>query len=323
MISDPVQISGYRPMYKSGRASYASASLAIFAFLLLGACGDRPQGRPPTMTVVDDLGRELRVPVSPKRVISLAPSVTEVVFAAGAGNRLNAVTTADNYPPAVTGMDKITAFPLDHEGIVARNPDLILATDQINSIRDLSALSDLGIPSYFLRFTTVADVFTAVRTVGQLLGTDKQAERAADSLESAWMDQIMSVDTTSYRPTVLLLAGYDVLYAFGKDSYTNEIVAAAGGRSVTERLDGQAVTLSDEFVLTEQPELIVGTFGDDFDPQHIVASHSTWSAVPAVRDGRVYSINPDLISRPGPRVVDGARTLASWIEGFRRSRVES
>lgn len=317
MIPDPVRISSNRLMYKSGRRSRAPALLVYVTAAVLAGCGNPPQSEPPTHSVVDDLGREMRVPVQPKRVISLAPSVTEVVFAAGAAERLTAVTTADNYPPAVDEMDKITAFPLDHESIVARNPDLILATDQINSVRDLNALSELGIPSFFLRFTTVSDVFTAVRRIGRLLDTGDRAERAADSLEAAWTNQMNSIDTTAYRPSVLLLAGYDVLYAFGKDSYTNEVISAAGGRSITDKLDGQAVTLSDEFVLTEQPELIIGTFGTDFDPDRIIAGHPTWNGVPAVRSGRVYSINPDLISRPGPRVIEGARTIAGWIEDFR------
>lgn len=308
-------------MYKSGHPSLASPTLALIVLTLAG-CGNPRRAESPSRTVVDDIGREVRVPVAPKRVISLAPSVTEVVFAAGAGDRLIAVTTADNYPPAVSQMDQITAFPLDQEGIVARNPDLILATDQINSVRDLDALTELGIPSYFLRFTTVADVFLAVRNVGHLLDAETTANQAADSLESTWIYQLNLVDTTAYKPSVLLLAGYDVLYAFGRDSYTNEIIEAAGGRSITDQLEGQAATLSDEFVLAEQPELIVGTFGDDFDAGRIVSGHPTWDSVPAVATGNVYSINPDLISRPGPRVIEGAQRLAVWIDRFKENRMQ-
>jgi len=268
--------------------------------------------------VVDDTGRTVSIPTNPTRVLSLAPSITEVAFAAKAQSQLVAVTTVDNYPPDVGSLARITAFPLDHEGIVAMGPDLVLATDQINSVRDVSALSGVGIPAYFLRFNVASDVFTAIRTVGDLLGTQDLANAAADSLETAWKSLLSASDTVTYKPKVLLLAGYDVLYAFGRDSYTSEIVRAAGGQSVTDRLEGQAATLSDEFVLAEQPEIIVGTFGESFDVTQIADAHPTWHSVPAIAGGYVYSIDPDLISRPGPRIIDGARTIGRWVEAFKR-----
>ncbi|HUF08583.1 MAG TPA: helical backbone metal receptor [Rhodothermales bacterium] len=296
------------------RRLHPMCSALIVMSVLLG-CGGRGEPTIDQRVVVDDIGREVRVPVRPTRVVSLAPSITEVVFAAGAGDRLAAVTTSDNYPTAVAGIRQITAFPLDHEAIVALGPDLLLATDQINSVRDLDALSEVGIPAYFLRFTTADDVFLSIRIAGRLLGTEERANRTADSLQAIWNGYITSIDTISYIPSVLLLAGYDVLYAFGRDSYTNEIIRAAGGRSVTDALDGQAATLSEEFVLAAQPDVIVGTFGDDFDVDKIVAGHPTWASLPAAQRGRVYSIDPDLISRPGPRIIEGAKRIAEWVDG--------
>lgn len=289
----------------------------LILLFLAGGCN---RDTPPTQAmreVVDDTGRTVSVPNDPKRVISLAPSITEVAFAARVGDKLRAVTTVDNYPPEVNSLDRITAFPLDHEGIVAMAPDLVLATDQINSVRDVSALSDVGIPAFFLRFNTASDIFKAVRTVGDLLGSRDLADSAADSLETMWNSLLSDSETASYRPGVLLIAGYDVLYAFGRDSYTSEMIRAAGGRSVTDKLEGQAATLSDEFVLTEQPEIIVGTFGESFDVAQIAAAHPTWNSVPAVATGRVYSMDPDLVSRPGPRIIDGARTIRRWVQAFK------
>jgi iron complex transport system substrate-binding protein len=282
-------------------------------------CREMRDERVEVRATVDDIGREVDIPTDPRRVVSLAPSITEIVFAAGAGDRLGAVTTADDYPPEVEAVKKVTAFPLDFEGLVALGPDLILATDQINPVRELESLSELGIPTYFLRFYTASDVFAAVRTAGEILGNPLEGNRAADSLETVWSEYLERAETRSVRPSVLLLAGHDVLYAFGRESYTNEMIEAAGGRSVTEKLEGQAVTLSDEFVLAEQPEFIIGTFGPDFDVSLILETHATWVELPAFRKQNVYSIDPDIVSRPGPRIIDGVRKMSGWIEAHRQS----
>ena len=111
-------------------------------------------------------------------------------------------------------------------------------------------------------------------------------------------------------PFELFLIGDDTLYAFGDESYVHDLIALAGGRSATEAIGTNAPILSDEFVLTTKPDVIFGAFGEDYDPARLLALHPTWDIVPAVVNGRVYSLDPSLILRPGPRLVEGAQQMA-------------
>jgi iron complex transport system substrate-binding protein len=149
----------------------------------------------------------------------------------------------------------------------------------------------------------------ALRTVGDLIGSKQQAEAAADSFETRIRRLAARTDTLD-RPRTLLLIGDTPLFAFGDASYTQELIEVAGGESVTADFEGEAVTLSEEFVLEAAPDVIIGAFGTDYDLARLAALHPAWAPVPAVASGRVYTIDPDLLLRPGPRLVDGAETLA-------------
>ncbi|HEX7071550.1 MAG TPA: cobalamin-binding protein [Rhodothermales bacterium] len=290
--------------------------LPLFLLPLLVACvscGDAGRAQGERVQVVDDLGRDVQIETPIRRVVTLAPSVTEVVFAAGAGDRVVGVSTADNFPPEVRSLPQFSTYPVDFEAIVGLGPDLVLASDQVNHPQQITALERLGIPSYFLSARELDDVPDLVRRVGHLLGTDDVAERAADSLEQG-MEQLAAVTSaTDERPVVLVLAGSDPLYAFGSESYVHDLVELAGGVSATGDVGTSTPVLSDEFVLRAKPDVIVGTDSITFTPDGLLELHPTWDVVPAVANGRVYAIDPDLIYRPGPRLLDGARVLAGMI----------
>lgn len=277
--------------------------------LLLFGCRREPPA-PEVTSFTDDLGRTLLLTTPVRRVVSMAPSLTEVVFAAGAGDRLAGVTTVDNFPPAVDTLPRFDAFNLDYEALAALNPDLALATDQVNNPQQAETLAGLGIPTVFLSFRSLDDVMRGIRTVGQLLGTTPRAEATADSLERAIASLRTCTDTVSTRPLVLFLIGEEALYSFGPESYIHTLIALAGGRSATADLTTEAPVLSEEFVLARRPEVIIGGWGVSYDPARLLALHPAWANVPALRDGRVFSLDPDLVLRPGPRLVEAARQMA-------------
>ena len=253
---------------------------------------------------------------SPSRVVTLAPNLTEIVFAAGGGDRLVGVTTADDFPPEVNRIARVGAFPLNHEAVVGRNPDLVLATSHVHSEEDVEPLRQMGIPVRFLAFSTVDDIFSAIREVGGLIGSAQTADSVAGELADRWFTIGQSVPDESVRPTLLLVIGYDVLYSFGSESYTEAMIEAAGAASITADLQGQSSVLSDEFVLSSAPEIIVVTSDSAVSADQILAYHPSWDAVPAVASGRIYTIDPDLVLRPGPRVVDGTARLAEIVDRF-------
>jgi iron complex transport system substrate-binding protein len=284
--------------------------LALLLPLVCG-CGEGEQSPVPT-TATDALGRTVELERPVERVVSLAPNLTEIAFAAGGGSRLVAVTTADDYPPAVDTLDRVSALPVDFEAVAAADPDLVLATDQVNPPGDTETFAALDVPIYFFSFGSLTDVFDAIRRMGTLLGTEAAATDTARALERrvARLEGRTDSLATSERPRVLVLVGDDTLYSFGEESYVHRLVELAGGRSVTDTLDASAPTLSEEFVLTARPDVIIGAWGADYDPSRLLELHPTWDVVPAVRNNRVYSLPPSLLLRPGPRLVEGARRVA-------------
>jgi len=290
------------------------SGIVFVVFLLLAGCGSS-ESDPSPSAYTDDLGRTVRIDPPVRRTISLAPNLTELVYAAGAGSTLVAVTTSCDYPPAVRSLDHVSALPVDFEAIVAKTPDLVLATDQINPPGDTETFGAVDVPTYFFSFGSLDDVFGALRTMGTLLGTEAAARDSAQTLEHevetlrARTNELPEAD----RPRVLVLIGDETLYSFGAGSYVHNLVELAGGRSITASIDTKAPTLSEEYVLKEKPDVIVGAWGSDYDLDRLLELHPTWDVVPAVQNGRVYSLPSSLLLRPGPRLVQGARRMAAHL----------
>jgi ABC-type Fe3+-hydroxamate transport system substrate-binding protein len=286
-------------------------TLLLPALVLSAACGESPPTPAPN-TVSDDLGRSVTVGSPVQRTVSLAPNLTEIAFAAGAGSTLAAVTTSGDFPPPVDTLPHVSALPVDFEAVAAHDPGLIVATDQINAPKDAETFDALGLPVYFFSFATLADIPAAIRTVGRLVGTEAAARDSAAALEQA-VDALRARTAPipdDQRPHVLVLVGDETLYSFGQGSYVHTLVELAGGRSITANIDNQAPTLSEEYVLTQKPDVILGLWGEQYDPDRLLTLHPTWDVVPAVQNDRVYSLPAALFARPGPRVLQGARQLA-------------
>jgi ABC-type Fe3+-hydroxamate transport system substrate-binding protein len=292
-------------------ASGCVSAILLIAITALTGCQVNDAGDKTRRTFTDDLDRTVELPGDPDRVVALAPNLTEIVYAAGAGSTLVGASTADDFPPATDTLPRFSAYPPGFEKIAALRPDVALATDQVNNPQDAKTLSGLGIPTVFFSFNEVGDVFEAVRTVGRLLGTEDAAKQTADSLETALATLHRKTGRAESRPRVLFLIGAKQLYFFGKESYAHTLIEAAGGTSVTADLERTSSELSEEFVLKARPDVIIGSFADSIDAAALAAMHPTWKeAVPAVREGRVHAINGNLILRPGPRIVKGARRMA-------------
>ncbi len=294
--------------------------LAVVLLPLVMLAGCAPvEPAAPRFTFTDALGRMVTLERPVERVLTLAPSLTETVFAAGAGHKLVGAGTPDNYPPAVDTLPRFGVLPVDFEKIAALAPGVVLATDQVNTTQAVETLETLGIPTLFLPSGGLGDVIDNIRTLGALLGTTAAAEAAADSLEQEIAALRAATKALAEKPLVLFLIGDETLYAFGQGSYIHDIIALAGGRSATAEFETRAPVLSEEFVLTARPDIIVGAFGEDYDAQQLLALHPTWRDLPAVRAGRVYSLDPDLFLRPGPRLVEGARRLAQLLPERKRA----
>ena len=262
----------------------------------------------------DDLGRDVSLTIPAERVIPLAPNITEQLVFIDASATLVGVGVSDDYPPdVVASLPRINALPLDYEGIVELTPDLVLANAEVNNERDAETLAAVSVPTYFLEYRSLEDIGRTLRSLGELTGRTDTAETAADTL-MAQLEKIRSLTSqASHRPTVLFLIGDETLYSYGEGSYVHELIEVAGGKSVTSSFPMAAPVLSEEYVLTEKPDIIIGTFGPDYGASDLLAKHPTWDIVPAVAEDRVYTIDPSLVTRPGPRVLRGVKKMARAI----------
>jgi len=274
----------------------------LFALLLVAGCTSAPG------TVRDDAGRAVDLAERPARVVPLSPALTELVAVAGGVERLAGVSLSDDHPPEVAGLPRFQSFPLDREAVVGLGAGLAVGSMDVNGADDADALAALGVPTYLFRFGRVSDIPRAMRVLDTLLAT-RGGHPAADAFE-ARVAAVQGAVAGFLPPRVLLLVGDDALYAFGRDSYAAEMVRLAGGQPTTDGYAGQRADPSDEAVLEMAPEVIVVLAGADYDPARLVERHPAFATLPAVLSGRVYGMDPDLVSRPGPRVADGLERLA-------------
>ena len=277
--------------------------LALVALFVVAGCRGPAPG-----DVRDDLGRAVALEATPRAVLPLAPNVTELVAVAAGTDRLAGVALSDDFPAGIAGLPRFQSYPLDTEAVVALQPDLAIGSDDVNPAEVADGLAELGVPAYLFQFDEVADVPRALRTLDTLLAVSGGAPAAADFERrvAAVQDAVGPFG----RPRVLLLVGDETLYAFGRDSYASELVRLAGGDNLTDLYPGAAAQPSDEAVLEMSPEVIFVLAGPDYDLSSLVQKHPSFLTTPAVQNRRVYGIDPALVSRAGPRLVEGLEQLA-------------
>lgn len=258
-----------------------------------------------TRKVTDDLGRTLTVPLNITRVVSLAPSITENIFAVGAGDRLVGVTTYCNYPAEARLIQKVgdTLTP-NLETIVALRPDIVFVStaSQIEAFKN--TLEQNGIAVYVTDPRSIEDVLAGLGKLGELFGTVDRASAELNELQERLQDISKNVEGEKPVP-VFIQISKEPLFTAGKESFLTAIVERAGGRSVTADVATAYPKLSKETASAMEPEVIILSASDDNREPNEVFKNS-----PAVKKGRVYSIDADLLSRPGPRLIDGLEQIA-------------
>jgi len=265
--------------------------------------GKPPAG--PTHVVTDDLGRSVTLPVEIKRVVSLAPSVTESVFAVGAGDKLVGDTTYCDYPEQAKAIAKVgdTMNP-NMETIVALKSDVVLVSTSSQIEAFTKTLEQNGIAVYVMNPTTPGQVVSGLRKLGELLGTIGTANNVADQFDRRVQNITRRIETDA-PATVFVQISREPLFTIGRESFLNKLVEMAGGKSVTANVETAFPKLSKETASALNPEVIILSDSEDNREPNEAFKNS-----PAVKNGRVYKINADIISRPGPRLVDALEEIA-------------
>lgn len=275
------------------------------------------------ITVTDDSGATVTLSAPAQRVISLAPHVTELLYAAGGGAKIVGAVSYSDYPPAAKQLPRVgDNKALDLERIVALKPDLIVVWRHGNAQQQLDRLRELHIPLFFSEPHRLDDVAVSLTKFGQLLGTSP----AADAAAAAYRQKIAQLRTQyANRPPVSVF--YQVwdkpLMTLNGKHMISDVIALCGGRNVFAALEPLVPTVSTEAVLAANPEAIVTAAQGATQPDTTLPQLGTWRAWPgltAVANHNLFAIDGDLINRPAPRLAQGAQQLCEDLEVARSHR---
>jgi iron complex transport system substrate-binding protein len=269
------------------------------------------------LTLTDDAGRQVTLPAEPERIVSLAPSNTEIVCDLDACDRLVGVTDSDDYPAEVVDIPEVVIFQVvDIELVVDADPDLILAAgNELTPSAVVTELTDLGYPVLVLYPESLDGVLENIELIGEAISARDQAAARTAEMD----DRIQAVTEAlagATRPRTFYEVGVfeGAIYTAGEDSFLASVITAAGGDPITGDVLTTSIALED--LLVADPELIL--LGDAaYDPSvtpEAVSARQGWGAISAVQNGQVVVVLADLvITRPGPRIVDGLEALARAI----------
>ncbi len=279
-----------------------------------------------TIVAVDDAGRTLRLEHPARRVVTLAPSLTELVFAAGGAGRVVAVDGASDYPPAVRELPRIGELSrIDIERLVVLRPDLVLVWRGGNTGREVEQLAALGIATFSIEPRRLDDVPRALRRIGALLGTSAVADAAADAIR-ARLQELRRRHASAPPVRVFYQVWSSPLMTIGGGQIVDDAIAACGGRNVFGSLDQVVPHVSIESVVASDPEVVLSA--DERGAQVPVRraadapAFAVWRRHPrmaASRGGNFFLLDGDAISRQGPRIVDGVAAICRALDAVREA----
>lgn len=258
------------------------------------------------VTVTDDAGRKVTIAAEPQRIVSLAPANTEILAGLGLMDKVVGVTTYDDYPPEVSKIEKVGDFVQPNiEAITAAKPDLILATTGVQA-DVVTQLEGTGATVVAIDPQTLAALYTSIGTVGAVTGASEEASSVVNDMQAslaAIRDEIGGADPV---PCFIEIA-QNPLYTAGKGTLLDDLITAAGGRNVVTASGYVGYSL--EQLLADNPAVYLATKGSMSNPEDL-AKRAGYDKLSAVKDGHVYVLDDNLVSRPGPRIVQGVKQIA-------------
>ena len=281
----------------------------IFLLLMLSSCASAVR------LERDDTGRSVAVPDRVHRVVSLAPNITNTVYALGAESDLVGITNFTFYPPEAARQKPSVGEVIQPslEKIVALHPDLVLALPPFNSAETIEGLQRLGLTVFLINSSDLSHIYQMIATVGRLLGRDRESANLLAELH-ARESSIRAQSGRKDRPSVLLVVSIDPLITAGKNAFITEMISAAGARSVTEDLSPDWLQVSIESILPKRSDYILLMKGGPVRLQEM-QQRAGWSSLEAVRQGRIIFID-DRIQLPSPVAFDGLEDLARQVHAM-------
>ncbi len=254
------------------------------------------------------------VPREYRRIVSLAPNITEILFALGLGDRIVGVTKHCNYPAAALTKTSVGSYiDLNIEKILALNPDLVIATADGNEKGSVERLAVFKIPVLVTNPKNLGEVFETIETIGRITKQSHRAETMVRSLKQR-ADRVIQACLPLSRPRVFLQINEHPLITVGQGTFHNNLIKLAGGINISGNDTIKYPKYSLEQVLRSKPDvLLITTMERGVMAERKKERWRQWAQLPAVKQDRIYILNSDLLDRPSPRLVDGLEALARAI----------
>lgn len=272
--------------------------------------------------VTDDTGRSVMLPRPAQRIVSLAPHLTELLFAAGAGKQVVGAVSYSDYPAEAKALPRVGGYTsVDLEAVAALKPDLVIAWKSGNRNAHLDRLAALGIPVFVNEPRHLDDVARSLRTLGQLAGTDAAAEQAASQFGQR-RDALRVRYAERPRVPMFYQIWNQPLMTINGEHLISDVIRLCGGENVFASLTQLAPNIGVEAVLAANPEVIVASGMGESRPEWL-DQWKRWPALQATVAGNLYFIPPEIVQRHTPRILDGAQRLCEQLEEARGKRGRS
>ncbi|MFF5399022.1 ABC transporter substrate-binding protein [Peribacillus butanolivorans] len=271
------------------------------------------------ITIKDATGEKVTIEEQPKKIVTLIPSNTEVVFALGLGKKVVGVSDNDNYPEETKEIEKVGGMEMNTELIVSLKPDLVLAhaSSAHNSNEGLQQLKDAGIDVLVVNDAQSFDeVYESIDMIGQATGEHDKAKEIVANMKTKLkeiQEKAKSVKDEERKTVLVEVSPSPDIYTPGKNTFMNEMLNIISAKNAAAELDGWA-KIDEESMIAANPDVIITTYGYyTKDPVSEVTGRKGWEDVAAVKDGQVFDVHSDLVTRSGPRLIEGVEELAKSV----------
>jgi iron complex transport system substrate-binding protein len=260
---------------------------------------------------VDEVGRRVEVPESPSRIISLSPSITEILFSLGLEERIIGVSNHSDFPPRALTKPRVGSYIKPSvERTISLNPDLILATAAGNPRGFVERMERLGFPVYTVFPKDFDGILRSISHIARVTGREQRGAIVTREMMQR-KEKIIQLTSGRNKPKVFLQIGTAPIVTVGKGSFADDLISLAGGLNIAGGESLKYPRYSIEEVLVKAPDVIIITSMDPKeDSQKLAEEWNRWKTIPAVKQKRVSVIDSDLVDLPSPRIIDGLEAIA-------------
>jgi len=259
----------------------------------------------------DEVGREVTFFFPPKRIVSLAPNITEILFSLGLDEEIVGVSIHCNFPEKARSRVQVGSYiSLDFERITSLQPDLIIATGAGNTREMVDRLKKLGFQTFVIYPKNFNDILRSIGHIGQVVNRDREARGILEGMRKR-SQRVIELSRNLPRPKVFIQIGDAPMVTVGKGSFADDLIRLAGGENIAGREKEVYPRFGMEEILKRSPEVVViSSMNPKGDYQKVLQEWTRWKTLPAVKNSRIHLMDSDLIDRPSPRIIDGLEELA-------------